>query len=640
MIITSGASAVLLLKEGARLPEPETEVSESSDVPALIRALGDPCYPVRRAAYELLRGKEAKIVAQLDAAAKSKDAEVAWRAAQLAADKRRLIRIAAFRQIAPPIIKERLPHYLVRATEPDYRIRLQFLREACALGNSEAILRQIAPFIKEFLKDESWAVRLEAALGLLKCGDSSGDREIESALASEELAVRRNTVTILAQYSSVAAALLIRALDDKDYQVRLAAVNGLAKSGASTALTKLGELLKQDELDIKLACVRALVSCGKELSVPLLSPALTDKAREVRIAAVEALANMDRQQAIKALIPALADTDEAIFDFVAEVIYEYADSSFDKAVPLLAQLLKAERRKTRSYAQQLLGEIGTRGAANALVECLTDPDTDLSDWAADYLLNEADASAVPSLAAKLSHKNTRVRYFAVQILAHIGASECVRPLLKMTGDKDERIVSTAFRALRLTVETAHIPEILKLHIHDKKRAVRLAMDSLLGKLTKRVLIPGLIDTLQSSGRDIQLSALRMLKEKSGKDFGFHPDRDEKTRRRAINRWREWWVKESVPEKRLKKLLADLKKGVPSERWRAAERLAGIKSGTVIGALVEALDEELAWVLKAKIEALQKLTGKSFGYKKSLAPDKVKSVIGKWRNWWSKARKDY
>ncbi len=640
MIIASGTCAVLLPGEGVKPPEPQMTVTDKSDVDLLIRALASPSYGVRHAAYRILRRRGKEILPQLEAAEASRDAEVAWRAAEIARDKRRLIRIAQLEKIATAFVKENVPHLLVRATDPDYRVRHHLLRSVCSACKGPA-LREIIPFLKEFLRDESSVVRLEAALALLQRADTSGSEEIESALASDSLTVRRNTVTLLAQYSSVAAPLLVRALGDSDFQVRLSAVNGLAEGGTSVALKELGELLRKDNMaEIRLACVRALVTCGNELSIPLIAPAIADKSHAVRVAAVEELANMDSHEAARTLAGALADTDENISRFAAESMYEYAGPAFNSVVGQIAKSLKDKRKQVRSYAQQLLAKTGTPDAVNALVESLSDPDRELAEQVAEHVFNMADKSAVTALAAKAADKDARVRYFAVQVLARIAIPECVLPLLAAAGDAKEETAELARKTLTDIMKPADIPDAVGMRVGHKSEAVRRAVRSLLGELPGKVLIPGLIDTLETSGRDAQLHALKMLKQKTGKEFGFHPDKGEKVRRKAVVRWREWWIKESVPAKELKRILSNLKSDVPSERWRAALKAGKLKTRSVIDALTDSLDEELAWVLKAKIGALRKLTGKSFGYKDGLTPEKVKTVKEKWRKWWSQARQDY
>ena len=64
-----------------------------------------------------------------------------------------------------------------------------------------------------------------------------------------------------------------------------------------------------------------------------------------------------------------------------------------------------------------------------------------------------------------------------------------------------------------------------------------------GERNDRAKIPALINRLEDDDDAVRLAAINSLRKMTGKDFGYVAYDDEKTRRAAVAKWREWWKKE-------------------------------------------------------------------------------------------------
>ena len=67
----------------------------------------------------------------------------------------------------------------------------------------------------------------------------------------------------------------------------------------------------------------------------------------------------------------------------------------------------------------------------------------------------------------------------------------------------------------------------------------------IGERNDRAKIPILINRLEDNDDAVRLAAINSLQKMTGKDFGYVPYDDERTRRAAVAKWREWWKKEGA-----------------------------------------------------------------------------------------------
>jgi oligoendopeptidase F len=105
---------------------------------------------------------------------------------------------------------------------------------------------------------------------------------------------------------------LTDALDDKEEEVRKAAINSLANISGPEAVGRISEALNDKKVFVRKTAVKTLASMGGEEVVGPLIRALEDENRIVRKAAIKALTSVGNNNTIKPLSKLLDDDDEII----------------------------------------------------------------------------------------------------------------------------------------------------------------------------------------------------------------------------------------------------------------------------------------------------------------------------------------
>jgi len=207
----------------------------------------------------------------------------------------------------------------LRARSPEERFlrRDLFLTAELAAesDHGQAMWENLWPGLRRALKDKDWWVRRAAVEALGKTG------EPQALLA------------------------LIQALRDKDEDVRQAAAWALGKLGDRQAVPALLEVLKNWDWQVRRAAAWALGEIGDPQAVPALIEALRDKDWLVREAAEEALGKIGEPQALLALLEALKDEDWRVRQAAA-----WALSKLLPASPL-------QNKKERRVWQKVLASI-------------------------------------------------------------------------------------------------------------------------------------------------------------------------------------------------------------------------------------------------------------------------------------------
>jgi len=156
----------------------------------------------------------------------------------------------------------------------------------------------------DLLKDSDWVVRREAAITLGEMGDERCVAPLGNALRDGDWQVREVAIEALGQIGSPAVETLIKLL--RDWDVRKYAIIAMGKIRDERVLAPLMLQLKNDEF--KEDATNALVELG-EPALECLIKALKDRDDNIRKQAVLALGRIKHADAIDPLIDMLADND-------------------------------------------------------------------------------------------------------------------------------------------------------------------------------------------------------------------------------------------------------------------------------------------------------------------------------------------
>jgi hypothetical protein len=158
--------------------------------------------------------------------------------------------------------------------------------------------------------NEEFFVRFNAAKMLSRRGDRDARLIIQDTLENGETPSRASVARHLYGFSWFAAEPLIKkALQDKDYRVREAAIYALCDLRELNAYQLMVEVLKNEEDDVRAAAAWGLRDSQDAAAVPVLEIVLQAKDPEVRIKALEALGANDTPEAMPVVRQAMNDPE-------------------------------------------------------------------------------------------------------------------------------------------------------------------------------------------------------------------------------------------------------------------------------------------------------------------------------------------
>ncbi|MBM3242164.1 HEAT repeat domain-containing protein [Candidatus Poribacteria bacterium] len=156
------------------------------------------------------------------------------------------------------------------------------------------------PLLIEALSDENWQVRLNAAVALGQIGDSAAVPALIAALNDEAWEVRANATVALGKMGQTVVPALIAALKDQDAPVRRNAARALGDIGDPTAVPALIEILNDEDGEVRGSAAVALGEMGP-VAVPALAAALKDENEAVGAMATWALQLIGTPEALRAV---------------------------------------------------------------------------------------------------------------------------------------------------------------------------------------------------------------------------------------------------------------------------------------------------------------------------------------------------
>lgn len=228
-----------------------------------------------------------------------------------------------------PLVRVLLELPSAETLEPPSRVDGR-IAAARLLGDFASADSQDTPFavaaLMEALSDSQHAVRVEAALGLVRCGaraDGDTTRVLVAALEEGSWARAEEIITALVRLGPAAERLLIRSIglrprDEADRRRRVRAVEALGRLGSAAAVSLMRSFHASGDTTLRFATVKALASIGAS-GVSTLAPFLSDPHPTIRLRALQALV---RRQALD---PALAirllgDEDSQVRSLAASAV--------------------------------------------------------------------------------------------------------------------------------------------------------------------------------------------------------------------------------------------------------------------------------------------------------------------------------
>ncbi|HEY1171960.1 MAG TPA: HEAT repeat domain-containing protein [Verrucomicrobiae bacterium] len=320
---------------------------------------------------------------------------------------------------------------------------------------------------------------------------------------------------------------LVKALDDKDETLAVAARESLSQAGEAAVLP-LAKALKHESASVRFLAVSALADLGPNTSaaVPALLETLHDEVPQLRSAAIVALGRSGAE--VSTLLPAFVKaTNDKVVTVKLDAINAIAafQSEAAPAVPALIKLLKDEEQWVRSSAAFALGQIGSavNETTSALHEALNDSSAHVRVTTGNALWKITGKSdgLVPVFLEALKESDLRLRNYATQGLLQLGPPAYPHVPLIFSVLKDEFEPGRYHSALRLLGDADEtLLPYLQPCLKDSDARIRGGAVFVLERLAAR--LPAALELLKEATKDIDASvreaaerALRNLKNNGG-----------------------------------------------------------------------------------------------------------------------------
>jgi HEAT repeat protein len=305
--------------------------------------------------------------------------------------------------------------------------------------------------LAELLADETPSVRWRAATGLTLLGEPAKPllALLKEAVQDEIAEVRVGSLTGLRQTGprqagdKELATVVIKALEDQEVAVRLAAIETLGAFQNPLAAPALARITKDQDPEVGKAAALALASLGAQESAKLLKELAEDPQHPAKVWIAVAMQRIKEPGAQERFEHFLNDDDVKIRRAAVMALLELGD--FDPT-DLYILALQDEDGAVWRASRTALSESGSERAIEALNKNIADriekllPLLSTSDFSKERRildqLRDLGPPAAPILFEKLGELPQRPQYALSRIIAQMRSPEVLERVLKKLSDSE------------------------------------------------------------------------------------------------------------------------------------------------------------------------------------------------------------
>ncbi len=362
----------------------------------------------------------------------------------------------------------------------------------------------------------------KSVIELVNASILEGVPSLIKALGDKDYNVRSQAVEALSKKGEPAVPLIIEALTHPNSNTRKGATEVLGKIGNVTpeVVPSLIKSLVDRDIYVRKSAAEALGKIGAS-AMPSIIKALTDSDSYLRKGAADALGNMGNTspEVLPALINALEDSDSNVRKSSAEALEKRSEMTEKLKIKRYIRDLGDSNSDIRKTALDALNKIGpaTPNVTASIIKALDDSDYVVRKRSAEFL--EKRGLMTKALKSKryildLKYGNKAVRMRAAETLGMIGAvtPEVVPALTNAIGEKD--VCYAAIEALGNIGPAAKsaVPSLIKA-LNDSNINVRTEAARALGNIgTAKDSVPSLIKALRDSDSSVRASAAGALEK--------------------------------------------------------------------------------------------------------------------------------
>ena len=304
--------------------------------------------------------------------------------------------------------------------------------------------------------------------------------------------------------------MLLRLLDDKDFQGKAELLHVVVRLGGSASSPQVVACFKHEERDVRAAAVASARALKIKGLAPALAELLEDSADEVWQETMDAIVETGAAE-IAPQLRALAKDENVHERCRRAALLVLGRGGVREAVPFLRGRARDEKLAggLRVCAAHALADLGAKEAAEDLVKLLDSKDADV---------REAGLAALGRLGAKETAPRLR-KLLADPVGSHAAWCGAARALAAM-GDGDavpllrvrlagEDLPGVAALALAELGDRESVPAIVKVLESADREERRDAADSL-GRLDPAAGVARLKDLVKGGEREAQIAAAELL----------------------------------------------------------------------------------------------------------------------------------
>ena len=247
---------------------------------------------------------------------------------------------------------------------------------------------------------------------------------------------------------------LTRALQDKDWTIRDAALMELSMAPSDGAIPFIVKALRDDVWRVRCTALQVLSKSGSGAALKDMARCLTDDVWHVRYCAVDAIGRMESSKAIKPLLIALHDENWQIRQRVAQVLGELRSQ---RALSGLIASLQDDAWQVRESAARSLGQLRSEKAVKALSRSLLDPNWHVRSMAVSALWQIGSEQAFQPLMHALRDSDWMVHWKAAYALGKIGTPVILPVLARLEQQKNSYLQSVS-RELMRALDIVAVPK--------------------------------------------------------------------------------------------------------------------------------------------------------------------------------------
>jgi len=261
-------------------------------------------------------------------------------------------------------------------------------------------------------------------------------KELTGRLSSKDPAERRSAAASLGDIDSKDSAMqLIKALDDQDFLVRMAAVDSLRKLNYPESVDALCRVLEKDKnSQVRHNSVLALQQLKDPKSIPSLIKALNDPDKGVRYQAPVALGVLRADAAVDELNILIKDPDKNMSE---QAIRGLGRIKNPKSIPFIEEALFDTEKGVQIAAADALSKMNSRNSISKIRILLKNSDSTVRLVAGEALAFMQDTDGLEVGLDLLGHKDVNIRRRAISLIGSTGDRSHIHILKRY--EKDEEL---------------------------------------------------------------------------------------------------------------------------------------------------------------------------------------------------------